>query len=270
MLAHLITIDLDDVSRDASAAVDHGLEPFVDGILETLASSNTRATFFVPRHVAQTGESLLRRVSTAGHEVACLTTIPLSGRAPYVVEFREELQTSRQAIEDSTGKRVKGHRASGFGLDTSTEWAYDVLIDEGFEYDSSRLPVSRPGYGAMPVPQSVHAVRRWPGTLLEIPATTTSLLALNVQLATAPSIGRLPLVVSRRLIRRREARGDRAMIHLRLSTIARATTPGSAAQARRREQSILTRVGGLLGTFQFTSVENTLGELSRSAVIIES
>jgi hypothetical protein len=79
----------------------------------------------------------------------------------------------------------------------------------------------------------------------------------------------LPLIVSRRTIRQREQRGDRAMVHLRESDVFR-NIDASAPDAGQRARPVLRRVGGLLQGFQFTSIEQALPALSRTASVIES
>ena len=268
MHRHLATIDLDDKQPLATASASNGLSPLVDRLLETLSISSAQATFFAPHDVARSDASALRRIADAGHEVACLATMPPCGRVPYCAEFRQHVRSSKAAVEDATGRRVRGHRAARLGVDSGSEWAYDVLVDEGFEYDSSRFPPRRPTYGRAPVPSSVHAVRRWTGTLLEVPVMTTDIFALRFQVGTVASIRGLPLGVSRRLVRTRESLREPAVIHLRRSDMSERRARFGATGAV--EARTLARVARLLGSFHFTSVENALSELLKSAPTIES
>ncbi len=271
MYQHLATIDLDDRQRSPASSASSELSPLVDRLLETLSTSSARATFFVPHDVARSDGGALRRIASAGHEVACLTTITPSGCVPYCAEFRQHARSAKALIEDATGTRVRGHRATRFGVDASSEWAYDVLVDEGFEYDSSRFPTRSPAYGCSPVPSSVHAIRRWSGTLLEVPVTTADVFAMRFQIGTVASIRGLPLGMSRRLVRARESLGEPAVIHLRRSDMVdRRARIGVLAGASRGEARTLARVGQLFGSFHFTSVERALSVLLRSAPTLES
>jgi hypothetical protein len=255
MLSHLLTVDLDNVAEH-SPVVASDLESLVDILMPALGATSARATFFVPRTVALAASSVLRRITDSGHELSCLTTTRLAGLPPYWAPVRDELASTRQAIEDATGRRVIGHRAAQFDLGSSSDWVFDVLIDEGFDYDSSQRP-RRAGRGQAGVPASAHAVRRWAGTLLEIPAMPTTV-----------SIQWLPLVLSRQVIKRQERRGGPAMLHLRQSEMVESES--RSKQSGRRARRVARRVGGLLGQFQFTSVAQTLSALSRSAPVIEA
>src|SRR4051812_30407360 len=176
-LPNLITVDLDD--RRPGIEPTH-IEPAVDALTEALQRSSTPATFFASQSFATSRADLVRSIASAGHEIACLSTLAPVGQKPYSASFRENLLATKATIEDTTGRRARGHRIAGFALNAESEWTYDVLVDEGIEYDSSRFPTRHTDHGELPVPATVHAVQRWGGTLLEIPPTTADVLALRV------------------------------------------------------------------------------------------
>ena len=91
---------------------------------------------------------------------------------------RKITYSSRSA---NTGVRVRGHRNATFAVDYRSEWAYDVLVDRGLEYDSSRVPPKYVEFGHQPVPKAAHAVRRWGGTLIEVPVSTADVFAMRVK-----------------------------------------------------------------------------------------
>jgi hypothetical protein len=62
-------------------------------------------------------------------------------------EFREDVRKSRQILEDITGKEVLGYRAPTFSIVKRTEWAHEILRDEGFRYCSSVFPIRHDRYG---------------------------------------------------------------------------------------------------------------------------
>ena len=61
--------------------------------------------------------------------------------------FREETRRSKQFLEDTIGAPVTGYRAASFSITSESLWALDVLIDLGFEYDSSVFPIRHDRYG---------------------------------------------------------------------------------------------------------------------------
>lgn len=260
---NLVTIDLD-APRNA-AGMQGSVEAVTDRVLTALDGSKTPATFFVPRAVAESSPALVRKISEAGHEVACLTTISPATSRPYCATFSDELHATKVAIEDANGIRVRGHRTTGFAVDSSSEWAYDVLVDGGFEYDSSRFPLKYAEPGSPPMPKTVHAVRRWGGTLLEIPVSTTDVFAMRMQVGTTGTMRGLPLAVLAAVVEARQLRGESLVMHLTARELGARRAFSKAADRR-----TLGRVTGIVERFRFTSVANALPELLRTAPIIES
>lgn len=111
----------------------------MDHMLELMAKWNVKATCFVLGVVAERAPELVRRIADAGHEIAS------HGHRHELVselkpaEFRADVAESKQLLEDMTGQRVRGYRAPSFSL---TEWAFPILRDVGFEYDSSLFPTT--------------------------------------------------------------------------------------------------------------------------------
>jgi hypothetical protein len=245
-IPNLVTVDLDD--RPDVAAM-------TEGLLSALDRSGRRATFFVSRVIAEAKPALARRIFDRGHEVACLTNAQPAMGKPYCPGFCGELEATRDAIENATGARVKGHRNSAFAVDHESEWTYDVLVDRGFEYDSSRVPARHVDFNYQPVPRTAHAVRRWGGTLLEIPVTTTRMLSMQVRLGASGTLRAWPMPVWSAIVNGRRLRGEPVVLHVRASELRPATAE---------------RVGRIVGHFECTSVANALSELHRSAPIIES
>jgi hypothetical protein len=250
-IPNLVTVDLDEPR--ASGRSD--IEAITEGLLDALDRGNKRATFFVPRSVAEARAPLARRIVERGHEVGCLTNEQPSKAKPYCSSFCDELEATRAAIESATGTRVRGHRNAEFAVDYESEWTYDVLVDRGFEYDSSRIPPKFVEFGYQPVPRTAHAVRRWGGTLIEVPITTADLLAMRVRLGASGTLRGWPMPVWAAIVNDRRARGESVVLHVRASELRTAT---------------LGRVGRIVNQFDCTSVASALPELYRSAPIIES
>lgn len=261
---NLVTIDL-----DSPAGQSENAEAVTAGLLDALSRTSTMATFFMPRSLAENEGALARRISEAGHEVGCLTTTQPAKARPYAKEFSDELVATRSAIENATGVRVRGHRNATFAVDYQSEWAYDVLVDHGFEYDSSRVPPKHVEFGSLPVPRTAHAVRRWGGTLLEVPVSTADVLAMRVRLGTTGSLRGIPLILWKTLIEARQASGEPLVMHLRASELRPQSLLGRSAAAR-ADRRALDRMAGITGRFPFTSVAKALPDLLRSAPIIES
>lgn len=115
--------------------------------LETLERFDVKATFFVLGEVAEKFPDLVRKVSRAGHEIASHGLYHRQIRLQKVEEFRQEVRISRRMLEDIAMKPVVGYRAAAFSVTPATSWAFEVLAEEGYKYDSSVFPIAARRYG---------------------------------------------------------------------------------------------------------------------------
>ena len=172
----------------------------VETLLEMMARHSATGTFFILGWVAQKHPDIPRRIAGAGHEIASHGW--WHRRVPTLTpgEFRREVRDSRRILEDLTGKRVRGFRAPSFSLLAGQEWAYDVLIDEGYVYDSSVFPIRRPNYGNPGARPFVHVVERAGGNILEIPLATRVVAGVRIPGAGGAYLRLLPFGVTRRTV----------------------------------------------------------------------
>jgi hypothetical protein len=254
-LPNALTIDLDATDATLNSAIAAALLEALDG--------KGRATFFLPA----TASSSAAAIAAAGHEVGAITAKNPSRGRPYCGEFQRELVETKHALEDAGGARVRGHRNASFGIIEETEWVYDVLLDSGFEHDSSRVPPRDDEVVRSPVPRSLHTLRRWNGMLLEIPVTTADLPIGRVPVATTTMVRTLPLAGWSLLARNRGGRGEPIVARVRASELQSGTfrrgSGGVDARAVRR-------IGELAARLQLTSIASAYSDYLRAAPILES
>jgi polysaccharide deacetylase family protein (PEP-CTERM system associated) len=138
-------------------------------LLALLESFDVRGTFFVLGWIAKRHGGLVREIADRGHEVACHG---FSHRAIYTqspAEFTAETRDARKLLQDLSGQPVSGYRAASFSITRESLWALDVLIESGFDYDSSIFPIRHDRYGIPDAPREPFMIRREGGELLEIP-----------------------------------------------------------------------------------------------------
>jgi polysaccharide deacetylase family protein (PEP-CTERM system associated) len=109
-----------------------------DALLTLLDELHARATFFVLGMAARAHPHLLKPIVDAGHEIGCHGDAhrPVHTQTPD--GFAADLRAARATIEDLTGLTPIGYRAPAFSITQETDWAYDVLAQEGFVYDASQ------------------------------------------------------------------------------------------------------------------------------------
>jgi polysaccharide deacetylase family protein (PEP-CTERM system associated) len=214
---HCFTVDVEEhfqvlalepfVPRERWEHLDSRVARSVDRLLEMLARHGARGTFFVLGWLAERQRGLVRRIAAAGHEVASHGHDHRRASHQTPDEFRRSVRRAKQALEDATGAQVLGFRAPSFSILPGGEWALDVLIEEGYQYDSSLFPVRRPGYGYAGGPRDPHWLERPAGRLWEVPPVTLRVLGANLPAAGGAYFRLLPYALVRAALTQAAARG---------------------------------------------------------------
>lgn len=144
----------------------------VDRIFRILEDTHSTATFFIIGWIARTYPDLVRRIAdkyqignhTASHRMVWQQTPE---------EFRADLHDSNALLEDITGRKVECFRAPGFSIRETEKWAFEIMAEEGIQYDCSVFPAVH-AHGGMPsYPVSVPSIIHYNGiSLKEFPMTT--------------------------------------------------------------------------------------------------
>jgi polysaccharide deacetylase family protein (PEP-CTERM system associated) len=152
-------------------------------VLALLAEAGVRGTFFVLTWNAERHPEVVRRIAAAGHEIAC------HGYAHRLVydqtpeAFRDDVSRAKRALEDLIGTAVLGYRAPSLSITPRSAWALDVLLDCGFRYDSSVIPIEDSVCGLPDSPRFPHVIRERDGRqLVEFPITTARVFGRNLPL----------------------------------------------------------------------------------------
>ncbi|MGB8543335.1 MAG: XrtA system polysaccharide deacetylase [Candidatus Acidiferrales bacterium] len=172
-------------------------------ILELFANHGWRATFFVLGWVAEREPELVRRISDAGHELACHSYAHRQAFSLRPEEFRSDLRRARGLIEDAAGVRVVGYRAPTFSILQRSVWALEILAEEGFLYDSSIFPIRHDLYGYPEFPRFLRRLKLTSGReIFEVPMSTIRLGGLNWPVGGGGYLRLLPMLYTSWAIRR--------------------------------------------------------------------
>lgn len=184
-------------------------------LLDFLAERQVRGTFFIVGWLAEREPAMARDIAGAGHEIASHGyEHELVGRLG-TEGFRESIRRSRVILEDITGQRVKGYRAPSFSIVPGLEWAFDVLLEEGYRYDASLFPVSQhPTYGYPDAEPDPYWIHRPAGRLAEFPATTASLFGRTLPASGGAYFRLLPQGLVRRGLGQAAERGAPGMFYI--------------------------------------------------------
>jgi polysaccharide deacetylase family protein (PEP-CTERM system associated) len=273
---HFFTVDVEEyfqvnafeelVSRDAWPSFPSRVAGNVDRMLDLLARFGVRGTFFTLGWVAKRHPRVVTRIAAAGHEIASHGWWHRKVTSLTVSEFREEVRSTKALLEDITGVAVMGYRAPSFSIVPGREWAFDVLIEEGYGYDSSVFPVHRTDYGYPDAPPIAHIIERPAGRLCEFPLATMLWNGVRIPAAGGGYFRHFPYNIIRRAFREHTAAGLPAVFYIHPWEL--------DPEQPRLPVSFLTKIrhyGGLratserlerlLGEFRFTSLADGMGSV---------
>jgi polysaccharide deacetylase family protein (PEP-CTERM system associated) len=93
------------------------------------------------------------------------------------------VRRAKDLLESASASEVLGYRAPSYSITPKSLWALDILIEEGYRYDSSIFPIRHDRYGIPLSPRHPYLLERACGALVEAPASTTRLGPLNLPVA---------------------------------------------------------------------------------------
>lgn len=199
------------IGRDDWPVLKSRVEANTGAVLDLFAEADVRATFFTLGWVAERCPRLIRRIVTAGHEVASHGWDHRRVGTMDAASFRADLARARAALEDAGGQAVIGYRAPSFSIDARTPWAHAELAAAGYRYSSSIAPIAHDHYGSPDAPRYAH--RPLAGSdLVEVPVTVAHLGPRRVT-AGGGFFRLLPAGITDRAVRRVNAEGAPAMFY---------------------------------------------------------
>ena len=116
-------------------------------VLDLFDAAGAKGTFFTLGCVARRHPELVREIAARGHEVASHGVDHRMITELTPAEFRSQASESKRMLEDLAGQEVVGYRAPSYSVGAATLWALEILVDEGYAYDSSIYPIRRRRYG---------------------------------------------------------------------------------------------------------------------------
>ena len=212
-VAHFFTVDVEEYFQ--VGAFEHAIprddwhrwptraEPSLVRLLDLLDRYGVKATCFVLGCFAEQHRALVRALVDGGHEVAShgWSHRSLVGLSPRAV--RTELRTSKNLLEQIAGVPVVGFRAPNFSIVPGLDWVFDLLLEEGYTYDSSLfVHRSRPASGYPGACATPHRLWRSGGMLLEIPIAARAWIGVPVPASGGGYFRHLPYLVTQRAFAR--------------------------------------------------------------------
>src|SRR5208337_3339043 len=183
-------------------------------LLDLCSRMQVEATFFVLGWVAERFPALVREIAADGHELGCHSywhrLIYKLDRA----EFREDTRRAKNVIEQIAGQTVSGYRAPTYSVTDRSVWAFDILAELGFTYDSSIFPIHHDRYGMPGAPRAPFRFKTPSGPMTEFPITTFRLAGHNLPVGGGGYLRLLPRMYTRVGLKRVEKEGLPIVIYI--------------------------------------------------------
>ena len=250
-------------ARDDWDSVPSRLSIGMDRILDALDRNKAHATFFFLGWIAERHPHYVQRVLERGHEVASHGYEHLFLWDMNQEQFVEDLARTERALVAAGAPRPIGFRASTFTLTRRTWWAFDVLVERGYRYDSSVHPVRHPVYGVPDFEPGISRVTVAGGSVVEFPVSTYPFAGKNLPVGGGGYFRLLPIAITSAALRSLERRGRPASFYLHPWEFD-PDQPRCPAPAFKRWRHYLNlertlpRLDALLGQFRFGSLREVL------------
>jgi polysaccharide deacetylase family protein (PEP-CTERM system associated) len=179
----------------------------VEVLLDLMAARNVIGTFFILGWVADRHPQVVRRIAAAGHEIASHGWWHHRVTSLEPEEFREDVRASKLLLEDISGQPVTGYRAPSFSITPDSQFAFEILLEEGYAYDSSVFPIRRSNYGWPGAPPIPHVKQCVNGALLEFPLATSLWGSFRIPVAGGGYFRQFPFAVVRRAFEEHSLQG---------------------------------------------------------------
>ena len=223
--SHILSVDVEDyfhveafagtISRQSWDQYPPRVVDNCRRLLDIFDRHQVKATFFVLGWVADRFPAMVREIDRRGHELACHSFWHRKVDSLTPAQFRSDTREACDAIEQAASARVVGYRAPTWSITRNALWAFDVLADEGFEYDSSIYPIHHdlygiPGANRYPYVQSCRNGQ----SLLEFPPATARLAGMTFPAAGGGYLRIFPLAYTFRAFRQFEKAGRPLVLYL--------------------------------------------------------
>jgi len=165
--------------------------------------------------VAHQYPDLLQEIINDGHEVACHSYYHQRVDKMKPDEFRRDTETTIDAVFKAIGNQPYGYRAPSWSINSNIPWAFKILADLGFEYDSSIFPIKHDIYGMPEGPRQLFKMSfENGGYLWELPASTLRVFGHNLPLGGGGFFRHSPYWYTKRMINRLNQQGQSVVVYI--------------------------------------------------------
>ena len=238
------------------------IEKNVAETLDFLDEHHVKGTFFVLGRIARQVPAVVRSIAQRGHEIASHGAEHLRLYNMSRKQVGEAVLQSKKILEDVSGTHVRGFRAPDFSINAETAFVLDLILEAGYEYDSSLFPIS--GHDVYGFPDIGRWFHRLPSGLVECPLSVFEIAGRRVPALGGGYFRLYPLFLTRRILRSIEKASHPAMFYIHPYELGSVCPelPGLSFKRRFRHYMGRTktrsRFGRLFEDFRFGRVDEVL------------
>lgn len=178
-------------------------------LLEIFNSHGVHGTFFVLGWVAERFPELVREIVAGGHELGSHSYWHHLIYQQTPAEFREDLRRSKGVLEQASGQAVTMYRAPTFSITARSQWALEILVEEGIAIDSSIFPIAHHDrYGMPGVSPEIHERVTPAGSIWEAPMSVARIWGKNIPIGGGGYFRLYPYALTAKLFRRALSAGQ--------------------------------------------------------------
>lgn len=225
MFTNILTVDLEDwfvvenlkqeISSDQWDQFPSRIEDTTHRLLELFEKYNVRATFFILGWIAEKFPALTSEIASLGHEIACHSFSHMRVDQLGEKAFREDTQRAMDVIANASGIMPIGYRAPSWSINSSIPWAFEILADLEFKYDSSIFPIKHDIYGEPSAPRRIYRKKLESGrTIFEIPASTIKLFGKNIPVCGGGYLRHSPYWYTAKMVRKLNEENQPAVVYM--------------------------------------------------------
>ena len=273
-IKNILTVDVEDWYHICD--IEHILPPSlwdqcerrvlknVEKILTLFDRYRVRATFFVLGYVAEKTPEVVRMIHGEGHEMASHGYGHLQVYKQRKDEFLHDLLRSKTLVEEMIGEKVIGYRAPQWSIckgKRDSFWALDLLVQNGFLYDSSIAPLRV--IGIPDAPTTPYLLSTHHGEIKEFPPLTMRSPWGNLPIGGGWGLRMFPYRTIRRAIDQSNHLGHPVLIFCHPSDFDHFTPPIPLPWIKRlvcygKIRTMEERLTRLLNDFEFSTVKEVL------------
>jgi len=238
----------------------------VEKILTLFNRFKVKATFFVLGYVAERTPEVVRMIRREGHEIASHGYGHVQVYKQSEDEFLQDLVRSKSLIEGIISEKVVGYRAPEWSIcrgKRNSMWALDLLVQNGFLYDSSVAPLRFIGIpSASTTPYTLSTPH---GEIKEFPPLVMSSPLGNLPIGGGWGLRIFPYRSIWRAIDRLNRLGNPVLIYCHPSDFDPLPPPVRLPRIKRlvcygKIRTTEERMTRLLNDFEFSTMKRALGD----------